>query len=102
MGQAARTPLSCAAEVPATFLQLGRHSLGQGLCALLQEGSTPVRVVGVLLENFSSLLGVYSGAGISALVGSWMMVFAVQDGWGGVCAVPFLPLLSKPLCGHSC
>lgn len=87
-------------------MQLGRLSLGQGLCALLQEGSAPVRDVGVLLENFSSLLGVYSegrgGAGISALVGSWMMVFAVQDGWGGVCAVPFLPLLSKPLCGHSC
>lgn len=38
------------------------------------------------------LLGAYSegrgGAGISALLGSMLIVLAVQDGWGGVCAVP--------------
>lgn len=45
--------------------------------------------------------GAYSdgkgGAGISALVGSWLVVFAVQDVSGGVCAVPSY-LCSQNLC----
>lgn len=45
----------------------------------------------VLLGHLSSLFGAYSegrgGAGVSARVGSWPIVIAVQDVWGGVSAV---------------
>lgn len=67
----------------------------------MQEVSVPARAVVVLLGYLSSLLGAYSegrgGAGISALVGSWLIVFAVQDVWEGVCAVPSY-LSSQNLC----
>lgn len=106
MGQSAQDPLPCAAEVPATFSQLGRPSLGEGLCGLLwepsvQEVSVPARAVVVFLGHLSSLLGAYSdgrgGARISALVGGWLIVFAVQDVWGGVSAIPSY-LWSQNLC----
>lgn len=58
----------------------------------MQEVSVAARAVVVLLGHFSSFLGAYSegrgGTGISAVLGSWLIVFAVQDVWGGVCAVP--------------
>lgn len=50
------------------------------------------RAAVVLWWYLSSLLDAYSegrgGAGISALLGSMLIVLAVQDGWQGVCAVP--------------
>lgn len=67
----------------------------------MQEVSDPARAVVVLLGHLSSLLGACSegrdGAGTSTLVGSCLIVFAVQDVWGGVCAVPSY-LCSQNLC----
>jgi len=56
----------------------------------VQEVSAPARAMVGLLGHLASLLGACSegrgGAGMSALVGSWLTVFAVREVWGGVCA----------------
>lgn len=113
MGQSAQDPLPCAAEVPATFSQLGRPSLGEGLRGLLwepsvQEVSLPARAVVVFLGHLSSLLGAYSdergGARISA-PRWWLADSLCCSGCmgRGLCN-PFLPVVPKPLplCGHNC
>lgn len=67
----------------------------------VQEVSVSARAVVVLLGHLSSLLRAYSegrdGTGMSVLVGSWLIVFAGQDVWGGVCAIPSYPC-SQNLC----